>query len=322
MALGGTDLNLVLALKVILEEANVTRAGERLRVSQPAMSGALAKLRRRFDDELLVRSGREYELTPFARELLPEAQEALRLMSEALAVAEEFDPATSDREFRITMSDYAISVLLEPLLARVGARAPHVRLTVDHLLPATSASDRLLIDYDAMIAPLGYGFPGESRPLWRDRMVCLMAAGHPRAVGPELTLDDLRSLSHAEAGFGAGTLTPVGRVLGELDVHHRVEVQVRGWLPLPFVLAGSDLVAIVPERLARLHVRPGGPLVMREPPFGQVLLVEGYWYAANRLHDPADRWLFAQLDEVAAELSVADPVLVPSSAGPTASADD
>ncbi|CCH74944.1 Transcriptional regulator [Nostocoides australiense Ben110] len=303
VALGGTDLNLVLALKVILEEGNVTRAGERLAMSQPAMSGALAKLRRRFDDELLVRSGREYELTPFARELLPEAQEALRLISEALGVAEGFDPATSDREFRITMSDYAIAVVLEPLLAKITAQAPHVRLTVDHLMPATSATDRLLLDYDVMIAPLGYGFGGHSRPLWRDRMVCLMASDHPLAGVGALTLDHLRETPHAEAAFGPGTLTPVSRVLGELDVQRRVDVQVRGWLPLPFVLIDSDMIGIVPERLARMHVRPGGPLVQKETPFGEILLVEGYWYAANRLGDPANHWLFERLDEVAAELA-------------------
>ena len=84
MALGGTDLNLLLPLKVLLEEGNVTRAGQRLELSQPAMSAALARLRRRFDDELLVRAGRDYELTPFARDLLPEVQHAVRLMSAAL----------------------------------------------------------------------------------------------------------------------------------------------------------------------------------------------------------------------------------------------
>ena len=80
MTIGGTDLNLLLFLRVLLEEGNVTRAGNRLAVGQPAMSAALAKLRRRFDDELLVRSGRDYELTPFARDLLPEVHDGLRVL--------------------------------------------------------------------------------------------------------------------------------------------------------------------------------------------------------------------------------------------------
>src|SRR6476646_9084382 len=115
MALGGTDLNLLLPLKVLLEEGNVTRAGQRLSLSQPTMSAALARLRRRFDDELLVRSGRDYELTPFARDLLPEVQHAVRLVSAALGVEEEFDPSTSRHTFHLTMSDYAIAIMHEPL---------------------------------------------------------------------------------------------------------------------------------------------------------------------------------------------------------------
>ena len=91
MSLGGTDLNLLLPLKVLLEEGNVTRAGQRLDLSQPAMSAALARLRRRFDDELLVRSGRDYELTPFAQDLLPEVQHAARLMGRALHLEDDFD---------------------------------------------------------------------------------------------------------------------------------------------------------------------------------------------------------------------------------------
>src|SRR5438128_379798 len=135
MALGGTDLNLLLPLKVLLEEGNVTRAGQRLELSQPAMSAALARLRRRVDDELLVRAGRDYEPTPFARELRPEVQHALRLMGSALHLEEEFDPATSARTFRLAMSDYAIVVVHEPLVRLVESAAPGVRLSIGHLGP-------------------------------------------------------------------------------------------------------------------------------------------------------------------------------------------
>jgi DNA-binding transcriptional LysR family regulator len=271
------------------------------------MSGALARLRRRFDDELLTRNGRNYELTPFARELLPEVQESLRLISQALQVDEAFDPETSDRIFRLTMSDYAIAVLHEPLLTRVAELAPHIRLEIDHLGPDVRNSERVLVDYDVMIGPLGYGFLGRSRPLWRDRMVCLVDAANPRLHDGALTLQDIHEMPHAVATFGPGNLTPVDRALGELKVDRRAQVQVEGWLPLPFVIAGTGMVAIVPERLARMHVVPGGSLVMTEPPFGHVVLAEGYWFAPNRLSDPAHRWLFARLDEVSVVLGEVDP---------------
>ncbi|XVU23550.1 LysR family transcriptional regulator [Actinoplanes sp. CA-054009] len=304
MTLGGTDLNLLLSLKVLLEEGNVTRAGQRLALGQPAMSTALARLRRKFNDELLTRSGRDYELTPFAVELLPEVQHALRLIGTALRVEDEFDPAASERTFRLAMSDYAIAVVHETLLARVTELAPGVSLSIDHMRPDARTSERTMLKYDAVIAPLGLGFPGESRPLWRDRFVCLVDARHPRLTGKGLTLDDLAELPHAVAGFGPAVLTPVDRIFGELGIERRIEATVRGWLPLPFVIEGTDLVAVVPERQARLHT---SKLVVVEPPFGHVPLAEGYWFARDRLADPAHQWLFARLDEVGEVLAPDNP---------------
>jgi DNA-binding transcriptional LysR family regulator len=303
MALGGTDLNLLLPLKVLLEEGNVTRAGQRLELSQPAMSAALARLRRRFDDELLVRTGRDYELTPFARDLLPEVQHALRLMGSALHLEDEFDAATSERTFRLAMSDYAIAVVHEPLLRMVEAEAPGVRLSIEHLGPGIRESPTALIEYDALVAPLGIGFPGESRPFWRDRMVVLADRSNPRLVDGRLTVEDLAELQHAAASFGPGVLTPVDRAFGELHIDRKIALQVYGFLPLPFVIEGTEMVAMVPELLARMHLRDGGPLVVVEPPFDEVVLAEGYWFAPDRLSDPAHRWLYSRFDAVRQELS-------------------
>jgi DNA-binding transcriptional LysR family regulator len=302
MALGGTDLNLLVCLKVLLEEGNVTRAGQRLDLSQPAMSAALARLRRRFDDELLVRAGRDYELTPYARDLLPEVQHAVRLMGRALHLEEEFDPATSERVFRMAMSDYAIAVIHQPLVRIVSESAPGVHLVIEHLGPDARSSDRVLLDYHTLVAPLGFGFPGRSRPLWRDRMVVMADRRNPRLGAHGLSLDDLARLPHAVAAFGPGILTPVDRVFGELGVDRRIALHVAGFLPLPFVIEGTEMVAVVPEKLARIHLRAAGDVVLVEPPFGEVVLAEGYWFAPDRLSDPAHRWLFAQLDRLAVEL--------------------
>jgi DNA-binding transcriptional LysR family regulator len=231
-------------------------------------------------------------------ELLAEVQEAVRLMNAALQVEEAFDAATSDRLFRFTMSDYAIAVVHDHLLARVRELAPQIRLRIDHLGPDVRSSERVLVDYDVVVGPLGYGFPGSSRPLWRDRFVCLVDAANPRLTPAGLSLADLTDLPHAVASFGRGNLTPVDRTFGELGIDRRIQVQVAGWLPLPFVIEGTDMVAVVPERLARLHARPAGPLTLVEPPFGHVVLAEGYWFAQTRAADPAHRWLFDRLDEV------------------------
>lgn len=304
MSLGGSDLNLLVALRVLLEEGNVTRAGLRLEMSQPAMSGALGRLRRHFDDELLVRNGRDFELTPLARELLPEVQEALRLIRAALQVDEIFQPATSDRVFRLTMSDYAMSVVHLSLLRRLRDLAPHVRIEIDPLPNDVRDSERVLVDYDVVVGPLGYGFPGVSKPFFRDRMVCLVDRANPELRDGRLSLEALRVLPHAVASFGRGNLTPVDRVLGEHAVDRRVAVLVSGWLPLPHVVVGTDMVALLPERLARRHVIDDR-LVIVDPPFEEMLLAEGYWYGVHRESDPGHRWFLDRLDEVAAELPAA-----------------
>jgi DNA-binding transcriptional LysR family regulator len=303
MALGGTDLNLLLPLKVLLEEGNVTRAGHRLDLSQPAMSAALARLRRRFDDELLVRAGRDYELTPLARDLLPEVQHAVRLMARALQLEDEFDPASTERSFRLAMSDYAIAVVHEPLVRLVTAAGPGIRLVIEHLGPDARSSDRVLLDHDALIAPLGFGFPGESRPMWRDRMVLVVDRANPRLVDGVLSMAALAELPHAVASFGPGVLTPADRAFGELGINRRIALTVAGFLPLPFVIVGTEMVALVPQKLALAHVLAGSRIVMVDPPFDEVVLAEGYWFARDRLSDPAHRWLFARFDELAEELS-------------------
>ncbi|MFF5148078.1 LysR family transcriptional regulator [Streptomyces sp. NPDC013157] len=303
MALGSTDLNLLLPLKVLLEEGSVTRAGRRLDVGQPAMSAALARLRRRFDDELLVRNGREYELTPLAKDLLPEVQRAVRLISCALDLEDEFDPARSRRTFRLTMSDYAIAVVHEPLVRLVEAEAPGVRLDISHLEAHAAFSDRILVDNDVLIVPTGHGFPGMSRPVWTDRLVVIADRGNPRLSDGCLSLDDLAALPHAISSYGPGAVTADERIFGELRIERRVALQVHGYLPLPFVIEGTEMVAVVPERLACMLIRPSSRLVTVEPPFGQVLLTENYWFAEDRLADPAHRWLFGRLDAVRDELA-------------------
>jgi DNA-binding transcriptional LysR family regulator len=302
MALGGTDLNLLLPLKVLLEEGNVTRAGSRLNLSQPAMSAALARLRRRFDDELLVRAGRDYELTPFARDLLPEVQQAARLVGVALDLEDEFDPSKSKRTFRLVMSDYAIAAIHEPLVRMVETEAPGVRLTIGNLGSGAHLSERLLVENDAVVAPMGFGFQGVSRPMWTDRMVVLVDRRNSRLVDGRLALEDLEALPFASGTFGSGVLTPVDRVFGELHIERQPLLQVFGFLPLPFVIEGTDMYAVVPEKLARLHTRPAAPLVLVEPPFGDVVLAEGYHFAEHRLSDPAYRWMFSRLEAAGAEL--------------------
>jgi DNA-binding transcriptional LysR family regulator len=285
------DINLLIALAALLEERNLTRAGEKLNMSQPTMSGALARLRRHFDDELLVRDGRQYRLTPLAEQILPDVRDALRQVERTLDARPGFDPATSTRAFSLAMSDYAVTVLVEPLMRRVHELAPNVTLELTPIPPDMADSDRGILRYDLLIAPLGYRFPADCEEVFRDRFVCITDPANPRLTDGRLTMEDLSALPHAAPTFGQrGVLNSVDRVLDDLHVTRHVQVTTVGWLPVPFVVAGTDLVAVVPERLARRVAATAG-VVVCEPPFGTVELIEAAWWHPTRGQDAALRWL-------------------------------
>jgi|SRR5580658_2053421 DNA-binding transcriptional LysR family regulator len=294
MALGSVDLNLLVVLHLLLEEGNVTHAGMRVGMSQPAMSSALGRLRRHYKDELLVRSGSGYSLTPLARSLLPSVQESMRLIGRALDPGEGYEPATSARQFSLALSDYSIAVLSEPLLRRVRELAPGVRLELWPIALSIQEADRGLLQHDLLIAPVGFRSGGQPEVIFRDRLVCVVDPGNPRLRDGRLSLEDLGALPHAAATLPHAELDPVGQVLEELGVARQVRVTTAGWLPLPFVVAGTDLVAAVPERLAR-QMAGAARVVVAEPPFGRVELAEAAWWHPMRAADPALAWLHAIL---------------------------
>jgi DNA-binding transcriptional LysR family regulator len=291
MTVAGMDLNLLIALRAMLEEANVTRAGERIGMAQPAMSTALARLRRHYRDDLLVRVGRDYELTPFARSLLPLVEQTMPLIEQALALRDDFDAATSTRTFSIILSDYAFAVISEPLLRQISQSAPHVRVEFGPIPWDMHVSDRGLLACDSLVGPLGCGFPGQSAVLFHDRFVCVTDPAHERLRGGALSLADFQDLPHAVANFGPN-LTPLDRALSAKGIRQNPRVSSVGWLSLPFVVAGTDLVAVLPERLAR-RVADVARVTIVEPPFGDVDIVEAVWWHPTREADPGHRWLLS-----------------------------
>ena len=130
------DANLLLSLHALLEERNLTHAGERMTMSQPAMSGALTRLRKHFDDELLVRVGRGFELTPFAERLRPQVDAAIEATEALLGNQREFDPSSSIRRFAVSMSEYAMTVLAEPLSRLLAEQARGCSVAMDAVVVA------------------------------------------------------------------------------------------------------------------------------------------------------------------------------------------
>jgi DNA-binding transcriptional LysR family regulator len=295
----GIDLNLLAVLGALLEHRNVTRAGERLSLSQPTMSGALARLRQHFGDELLVRSGREYQLTPMAASLLPAVRDALGQVERTLSMPAMFDPATSRRRFSIAISAQSI-LALGGLLRRVHQLAPGVRLDTWPITTGLMETGHSLLGYDVLIAPGDFRADGDPEVLLRDRIVYVADPANPRVRDGRFTAADLATAPHATARLPQADLAT--SALAGLGVTPRVVATTGGWLPLPFLVAGTDLVAAVPERLARQVGGAAGVSIV-EPPFGPVELVEAAWWHPMCSTDPALTWLCRIIRDFAGSLT-------------------
>jgi DNA-binding transcriptional LysR family regulator len=288
MNLARLDLNLVVALRALLEERNVTRAGVRVGLSQPAMSAALARLRRHFDDELLARVGGHYELTALGQVLLDRTSTACDLLERLFSSQADFDPATETREFTLLASDYAVAVFGAELARVVHEEAPGIRLRFSQT-PTTVADDTatLLSTTDGLLMPHGVISDFPATDLYEDRWVFLVSEDHPE-IGDRLTREDLARLPWVT--YQRTYDAPAVRQLGMLGIEPRVEVSVDSFGVLPLLVAGTRRVALVQERLARMST--GGAAVRTlAPPYEAVPLREALWWHPVHTHDAAHIWL-------------------------------
>jgi DNA-binding transcriptional LysR family regulator len=298
------DANLLLSLHALLEERNLTHAGERMTMSQPAMSGALARLRKHFDDELLVRAGRGFELSLLAEEIRPMVAEAVEAAEALLGNHREFDAETSAKRFTVSMSEYAMTVLAEPVTRALGEQAPGCSVALDTVDVRPDQFESQLMRRDLIIGPLGFDFPGRVQPIFTDELVCLVARGHPLVNDGALGLDDLQAMPHAVAQFTAAgeRRRPLEVEMDAKGVQDRtVLVQVTSLLTLPFAVAGTDMCAFVPSRLARrcLDVLD---LQVASTPLEPVTITEAAHWHPRREKDPAVVWLRRLLYDVAVTL--------------------
>jgi DNA-binding transcriptional LysR family regulator len=296
------DANLLVVLDAILTDGNLTRVGERLGMMQPAVSGALARIRRYIDDPVLVRAGRTFELTEKAKALSPIVREAMVEVARTLEVFPVFDPSNSQRVFSICASDYVLWVITAPFLRLIAEQAP--KLAVDFIplpshVPGVTASD--LLRRDIVIAGTGRGVPGRRQTLFRDRFVCVVDSHHPRLVDGALSILDLREMSYCIGTFGGRHLTPADDLLAEAGITPKAVMSVRDLLAVPLMISGTDMIGMMPERLA-LRFGASLGLVIAETPLGTAELVEAaHWHPTNS-SDPALRWLLEMLRQTAKQL--------------------
>lgn len=287
------DLNLLVVLDALLAERHVTRAAARLGLSQPATSNALGRLRRLLGDELLVRGRAGMEPTQRGREIADAVRRMLRQVEAALEGGDVFDPGETRRRFRIRMSDLLGRLLLPRLVAHFAEQAPHASLEVVHLSPSATV-DALERDEIDLGVSMGLVTTGSilSAELLRDRMVCLLRAGHPAALRPALSLDDLLALRHVRVAMSPSDRRFAERVLGDRNEERHIALTVPHWLVLPEILRDVDLAAVLPESLADAfsNAAPGSLVTVPIAAASTGFAWEIYWH---RRHDgsAAHAWL-------------------------------
>jgi DNA-binding transcriptional LysR family regulator len=290
------DLNLLVALDALLAERNVTRAAARLNLSQSAMSAALARLRTLFGDPLLLRTSGGMLATSKGQELVAPVRLVLTEIGRIVQRPERFDPAGTERVFTIAASDYVEYAILPRLVDFLEVHAPRARLAVRPM--DFGAVGRRLESGDVDLGILGAAFAPpslRSRPLFVERFVCVARKGHP-GVGERLTLDGYCTLEHVLVSPSGGAFSaPADDALAALGRRRHVRLSVPHFLLVPEILTRSDMIAVLPERLARGY---GDRFRVFEVPFELApFTVVAIWH--ERTHrDPALAWLRQSLADL------------------------
>jgi len=287
------DLNLLVALDAMLSLRNVSRAAEKLNLSQSAMSNALSRLRDYFDDELLVQVGRGMDLTPRARILQDSVRDVLVRVDSAISARPVFDPLTSDRVFRIFCSDFSAFTIIPHLLAI----AADMKATVGFdLLPQVDQPDKALErgEADLLLIPRDYCSPSHpSETLFSETFSCIVWSGSPLA-NISMTPDIFSSAGHVVTRPHNSARSIESTLLDQLGIHRNIEVNIFSFAALPHLVVGTDRIATVHTRLA-LQAQAYLPLTLHKTPFELPLMEQTMQWHQYRTLDPGLAWLRSML---------------------------
>lgn len=297
------DLNLLVALDLLLRERNVSRAAEKMHMTQSAMSNALARLRDYFDDDLLVPVGRRMELTSRAEQLREPVRDVLVRIETSLTATPEFDPAASERTFRIFVSDYSLTTVVPRFLELIAPQRYPIRF---EFRPQTDQPQRTLDsgEADLLIIPGDFAPPDHPSSVFLEEgFVCLVANGHPR-IGDRLSVEDFQRERHAVMQPPGSATSYETLAIRRQGIERDIDVTTFSFASLPWLIAGTERIATVHERLGRQAAR-ALPVRVLPLPFESPRMSQAMQWHRYRSSDPALRWLremFAQaaetLDEV------------------------
>lgn len=289
--LNGFDLNLVKVFLAIWETRSLTLAGERLGLTQPAVSHALKRMREQFSDPLFLRVGNQMEPTEAASRLYEPFYEAVHILGQTVVDHDGFDPARSDRVFRIAMSDISEMVCLPPILSHLERVAPGVRLVSVQLNAETVATELRSGQIDMA---MGY-LPGLvdvdclHTYLMTDWFVCLVSSRHPMA-GQVLTREQFSRLTFIDVAVHATGYRMVESVLGRLGVERRIMARLEHFTVLPRIVRETGFATLFPHT-ASCQVAESGEFSILALPFELPQIDIEVHIHANFRKDPGILWL-------------------------------
>ena len=293
MNLSKVDLNLFIVFDAIYTEANLTRAGQIVGITQPAVSNALSRLRETFNDPLFVRTAQGMVPTPMAQNIIGPVRSALALLRTSVQESRTFIALQATKTFRISMTDLTEAVILPPLFQRLRRLAP--ALVIDSFPCKRRETTKELaagrLDF-AVDAPLNTDPQVRHVKLMQDRYVCAMRQGHPLADSA-LSLDRYLSLTHIHISSRRNGLGHVDLALGKMGVQRKIALRSQHYLMASQVLQQTDMVMTVPERFARRHSLRYLSLPVEVP----ALETHLYWHESTD-QDPANRWMREQIIEL------------------------
>ncbi|MEM7064340.1 MAG: LysR family transcriptional regulator [Cyanobacteria bacterium P01_B01_bin.77] len=290
------DLNLLLALDVLIEEVNVTNAAEKLNMSQSAMSYSLKRLRTLLDDPILIRSSRDMEATPYAREISIAVRRILNDIQNSLLKRKSFDPDTSQEDFRIAFSDYIEVVLGKSLLEKLTQHAPGMHIWISNADHAAALNDLdanridLLIDTDEHHKSWHF-----KQELYREELVYVI---NSEPDIDEMTLDEYLKRRCILVPMQDETQRLEEQDTMQQQLNRNVVWSTPHFMAIPFLLANGDYVSLLPKRLAQQCARLFGLQVLSPPAQVSDLKISMFWHQRNN-NLAGHQWLRSQLIEVA-----------------------
>jgi DNA-binding transcriptional LysR family regulator len=294
------DLNLLVVLEAIHAEGSLTRAAQRLHLSQPALSHALSRLREALDDPLFLRQGNRMVPTPRTQRLMGPLHEALGLIGDAVQEGARFDPARAQQEFRLGLRDVFEATTLPALLAHMAREAPGLRLASVRAdrreLEADLADGRLDIALDVLL-PLAPDGDIRREPLSQDRLVVVARQQHPALKRGKISLADYLAASHLLVSSRRRGPGFEDQELARLGHERHIVLRCQHYFAACRVVEGTDSLLTMPAQYAALANAGLGNVLVEMPVELPPLDVHLYWHA-SRENDPANRWLRGKVREL------------------------